>query len=441
MGTLAIIEPVAIAMGLGILVGLQREWAASQLAGIRTFPLLAALGALCGLLAMHYGGWIVAAGLAGVAVLMVVGNLSKMRLGQADPGVTTEAAALVMYAIGAALAADLTVPAVIVGGAVAVLLHIKDPLHGLVRRLGQADLKALIQFVLLALVVLPLLPDEGYGPFEVLNPFEIWLMVVLIVGLSLAAYVAHKLLSARTGTLLSGLLGGLISSTATTVSYARRVRNNPRAARVGAAVVMIASTIAFARVLFEIGVVARSSLPQLAPPLAAAMGLMLVLACVVYLRARRAAREDVPLQGDPADLKTALAFGVVYAAVIFAVAAAKHWLGPGALYAVATLSGLTDMDAITLSTARLDDRGALDAATGWRLILVASLANLALKGVAAAALGGRALAGRLAAPFGLALASGVAILLLWPNGSLDGAPAATPETSPAETSPETTQAR
>ena len=156
----------------------------------------------------------------------------------------------------------------------AVLLHFKAELHGAVKRLGDGELRAVMQFVLLALVVLPVLPDATFGPYAVFNPREMWLMAVLIVGLSLCGYIALKFFGERAGIVAGGLLGGLISSTATTVSWSRLTRGRPEAARAAALVIVIASTIVYGRVLAEIAAVSRPFLPVAAPPilaLAAAM--------------------------------------------------------------------------------------------------------------------------------------------------------------------------
>ncbi len=409
-----IVQQLAIALGLGLLVGLQREWAASHAAGIRTFALITLLGAVCALVSKLAGGWVLGGGLLAVGALMIAQNAIRAKTGEVDPGQTTEVAALVMFGVGAAVVLDWTAEAVVAGGAVALLLHWKKPLHSLVGRIGQREMRAIFRLVLIALVVLPVLPNRAYGPYQVLNPFKIWLMVVLICGISLGGYMAYKLVGARAGTVLGGVLGGLISSTATTVSYARRSRRAPGGAPLAALVVMIASTVVFARVGVEIAVVAPRILPQVLPQLGALMGLMALLSVGLYvLRGDEA--QGVPAGDDPSDLKAALGFGLLYAVVLFAVAVAKEHFGDSGLYVVAALSGLTDMDAITLSTAQLIhvDRVALD--TGWRMIVLGGLSNLVFKGLAVALLGHRRLLARVALVFGITLVGGIVLLVLWPS--------------------------
>lgn len=405
---------LAVALGLGLLVGMQREWADKQAAGIRTFPLITMLGTLSGLLAESYGGWAVAAGVLGLSAFFVISNAASIKADTAHPGITTEVAALVMFLVGAALAAGLVVPALAVGGAVAVLLQWKRPLHEFVGRIGESDLRAITRFVLIALVILPALPNQSYGPYGVLNPFEIWLVVVLIVGISLGAYVAYKLMGARGGAVLAGILGGLISSTATTVSYSRRARQLPDMGKLAAFVIVAASGTVFARVLLEIAVVAPETLDSLAPPILVMTGYMILIAVGMFFftQGQMQQAEEPP---PTADLTAAVVFGALYAAVLFGVAAAKEHLGDRGLYWVAAFSGLTDVDAITLSTAQMVKVAKVDPAAGWRLILVGTLANLVFKTGVLALLGGGTLLWRAGIPMLLALAGGGALLLSWPS--------------------------
>ncbi len=401
---------LAVALGLGLLVGLQRERAEPAVAGIRTFALITLFGAVAARLGMVFGGWIVVAGLVVVAAFVVTGNLMRA---EKDPGTTTEFTAVLMYGIGAWVVVGSMTVAVVLTGVVALLLHLREPLHELAGRISEKDIRGIMQLVLIALVILPLLPDETFGPYGVLNPFQIWWMVVLIVGLSLLGYVAYKLFGARAGAALAGVLGGLVSSTATTVSYARRSKEEPESSRLAALVVMIASAVVFARVLFEIAVVAWGSFAELAPPIAAMLGLAAALSAAVWIVDRKKEAEP-PEHENPAELKAAILFGIIYAVVILAVAWAKERFGTAGLYAVAGLSGLTDVDALTLSTARLVDSGRLDPANGWRAILLAALSNLVFKAGIVAVLGSRRMLARVAVLFGAAVAGGAVVFWMWP---------------------------
>jgi len=402
---------LGIALGLGLLIGLQRERTDARLAGFRTFPLVTVLGALCGLLAESYGSWIVAGGLTALALVIVGGNLPQLRGGAEHPGVTNEVTMLVMYSIGVYLMVGELAVAIAICGAVAVLLHLKPQLHSLAAKIVDRDFTAVMQFALISLVVLPVLPDRNFGPYDVLNPFRIWLMVVLIVGISLAGYVAYKLLGVRAGAWAAGVLGGLISSTATTVSVARRSAQAPGSAQLSAFVILVASAIVFLRVGILIGATAPAFLRTALLPLLA-MFLVLVLVGWSNLRGPDGRAGPLPEQGNPTELRSALVFGLLYAVVLLAVAAANAAFGDQGLYLAAVLSGLTDMDAITLSIAQLVSADEVAPATGWRLIMVAAMANLAFKTGVVAMLGDRRLLRRVAIGFGVAGAVGGGLLLL-----------------------------
>lgn len=405
---------LALALGLGLLVGFEREWAATRLAGIRTFPLVTLLGTLAALLAGAYGGWVLA------GAFVALGGIVWSASARTPPGehgegagITTEAALLVMFAVGAVVAQGPPVAGVAVAGATAVLLHWKRPLHDFVHRVGEADAQSVMQLVLVGLVILPALPDRAFDPFGVLNPFRIWSMVVLIVGISLAAYVAHRFVGADVGTVVAGVLGGLISSTATTVSYARRTRGAPDRVPSTALVLALSSAVQLPRVTLLAGAVGPTFLPQLAPPLLAMAAFIALLAAGTYVMTRRELGRS-EIDHAPSDLRAAVGFGLLYAVILLSVAAAKQWLGNKGLYAVAGLSGLADVDAITLSIVQLLKGGSIVPATGWRLILVGVMSNFVFKGIAAIALGDKRLRAWVIAIFGSALLFGAALLLLWP---------------------------
>ena len=412
---LSAVTPLLLAVALGLLVGMQREWAVDEVAGVRTFALITLAGAVTGRLSVEMGSWIVAAGLLAVTALVVTGNLGRMRNeSHSDHGVTTEVAALIMFGVGALLEYGATSASIVVAGSVAALLHWKQPLHARIEQLDRQDLDALIRLALIGLVILPVLPNRSFGPYQVLNPFQIWLMVVLIVGMSMLGYLAYALFGTRRGSVVSGVLGGLISSTATTVSYAKRTRSEPDRSPAAAVVVVLASVVVFGRVMVEIAVAAPNAVSQLIPPIAVMMAVMAAVA-VVLLRVDTPAEErETSDPSPPSDLRAAVTFGALYAAVLLAVALTRTHLGDEALYAVAAVSGLTDVDAITLSSAQMVRNGGLEASTGWRLILVGAMSNLVFKGGVVAVLGDRRLRARVLTAFVISFAAGVALLALWP---------------------------
>src|SRR5688572_29094812 len=199
-----LLKRLGIALGLGLIVGLQRERIGSPLGGFRTFPLVTLFGSLSGALSAEFGGWVLAAGIVTIGGLLFMGNLEHR---ERASGLTTEVAMLLMFAVGAFLVSGPIAVGVILGGTVAVLLHLKPQMHSLARRLEDPDFKAIMQFVLITLVILPILPNQKYGPYEVWNPYKIWLMVVLIVGISLGGYIIYKFFGQKAGTLAGGILG------------------------------------------------------------------------------------------------------------------------------------------------------------------------------------------------------------------------------------------
>lgn len=405
---------LSISLGLGLLVGTQRERVDAPLAGVRTFALITLLGTLTGMLALRLGPWVVIAGLVGVAITTAMGNVLYLKQTRADAGITTEIAILLMYGIGVYLVFGHLQVAVALGGGIAVLLHAKPFMHAFVKRLGETDMRVMMQFVLITLVILPVLPDASYGPFHVLNPRDIWRMVVLVVGISLAGYVAFKLYGPRAGIVVAGLMGGLISSTATTVSHARRASRAKAQVAAATLVVMLASTVVYVRVLVEIFVVAEPAFVQIAPPIAVMLIVSILLCITLWWRNRKLEIEAAP-HGNPTELKTAIVFGALYAVILLVVAAARHHLGDRGVYLAAGISGLTDMDAITLSTSRMSANGAVPAGVAWRAIVIATIANLVFKAGVVATLGGSALFRRIAFLFAIEIGVALALLIVWPG--------------------------
>jgi uncharacterized membrane protein (DUF4010 family) len=411
--TTELLSSFGTALGLGLLVGLQREWVHNRVAGIRTFALLSLFGALSGLLGIVYGGWVIATALIAFVSVVILGNLAELKSKQPDSGVTTEMAMLVMFAVGVITVLGHRLEAVVIAGTVMVLLQSKKPLHNMVRRIGEDDLREIARLALVALVILPVLPNREMGYLGVLNPFAIWLMVVLIVGMSLAAYLAGKFMGGNKGAALAGILGGLISSTAATASAARRSHAEGASGISLAAIAIIASAIVFVRVIGEVVITAPTHLKTMLPPLLAMMIWFGLLAAIVYRLSQKDGKPKSD-QSPPSELKSAVLFGLLYALVLVVVAAARQHFGPSGLYIAAALSGLTDMDAITLSTSRLVGAKHIDPDTGWRMILVGGMANVVFKMGLAAVLGARAFLKPVLLGMSASLLGGVAILALWP---------------------------
>lgn len=417
-----IFENLGISLVLGLLVGLQRQHIASPIAGFRTFPLIALLGTLAATFDTTRGDafGMAAVGFLALAAIVVVTKAYELRRGEGDPGITTEAAILLIYLVGAYLVHGDRIVAIAVGAGTAVLLQFKPELHGLAARLGDEDLRAIMTFVLITCVVLPVLPNTTYDlavPLNVLNPFEIWMMVVLMVGITLGSYLLYKFLGRDTGLLLGGLLGGAISSTATTMSHARRTRDSAESEHLSSVIIVIASTVVFARVMLEIAVVAPRHFSALASPIAIMMGSSLLPAGWMWLRVRSSTAQ-MPPQKNPTELRSALLFAVLYAGVLMGLAAAKLYAGGLGMFAVAAISGLTDLDALTLSTSRLvglpGETGGITASQGWRLIALAGVSNLCFKWFLCLSLGSWHFAARIGLIFAIPAMTGLLLIGLWP---------------------------
>lgn len=425
MNTQETVITLGISIGLGLLVGLQRERKGEEIAGIRTFALITLLGTITALVGSQLGiPWMIPIGAVAVAIVMAVGAFTKSQ-NKLGLGLTTEIAGLVMYMLGAYLVEGDRIAAVVAGGVVVLLLHWKNVLHGFVKKMGDQDFSAIMQFVLVALVILPVLPNRKLGPYGFFNPFETWLVVVMVVGMSLIGYVLYKLVPPTAGAILGGAVGGLVSSTATTVSYARRSRTQPAGTVLAVQAIMTANTISILRGMALLTIFARSHSMSLLPPLGAMAGTMAALTLIAWWL-KRNEKAELAHQANPTELKTGVVFGLIYSGVKFATAWGKATFGTAALYVIGAISGLTDLDAITISmseavrnfagpgAASQPASGAVDPSVAWRVVLTAILANLLFKGGTVMAIGNARLKKWIAVLFGAAMMAGAAILFIWP---------------------------
>lgn len=369
----------ALTLALGLIIGFQRERNESALAGIRTFPLFALSGFFCALLESAGTSFVVTGGLLALAGLISVMNIR--RAGEDKrPGLTTEISALFVFLMGAAFALLPRVELIVAaGGVCALLLHLKEPMHGLVSRMKWNEVHAVMQFVLVAFIIFPLLPDKAYDKYGVLNLQEIWLMVVLITGISMVSYTIQKLKNSRAGTVWTGALGGLISSTAATVTLSRTSAQEPKLVSVAPAII-IATGVAYVRVLSEILIVAPEIFGRILLPLSGILGIMIVSCTTAYYQISREKGAPPPPGGNPSQLKAAIVFGVLFAGILYLSSWTRSEFGEKGLYAVSLISGLIDVDAITLSTTQLIKNHTITSDLGWRLIVVAFFSNVVFKG-------------------------------------------------------------
>jgi uncharacterized membrane protein (DUF4010 family) len=398
-------------LAIGLLIGLERERNPSAKAGLRTFALVAMFGTLCALLSSKLDTpWILIAGLLAVAGMIIAAYHNKS-VEADDPGTTTVIALLLCYGLGAMIWFGLAKLAVMLAIVVTALLYFKPELRGMSQRLTRSDLVAVLQFSVLTFIVLPILPDQNYGPYQAFNPHQAWLMVVLISGISLAGYTALHVVGTRYGAPLLGFLGGLVSSTATTLLYAKNSKNNPAMSQLAAAIIVIASMVVLLRLLVLSAVVAYEALSGLLPVLAGGFLFGLVVALYNWRKTINATKLNIPETANPAELRTALGFGLLYVVVLLGAAWMQDFAGSRGLYAVALVSGLTDVDAITLSSLRLFNLGQLNEHQAVTSITLAFIANLTFKFGMVIFIGGKNLARYVATGFG-AIALGMLIGLV-----------------------------
>lgn len=434
---------IAVAVASGALIGAERQQAqlaitrpeeapteagsrrqAPDFGGIRTFPLIALLGALGALVRPFAGMWLLGGLLLGVIAFIAVSHAWSGRRG--DIGISSEVAALVTYMLGALALMNDLVPDdsqryLLVAGCAATtlaLLALKQPMHQFVGRISADDIYATTKFLMLGLIVLPVLPNQAYGPLHVLNPFKIGMMILLVAGISFTGYLASRLVGQDRGLLLTGFLGGLVSSTAVTLTYAGKAKKESRLAPLCAVAIVVACSTMFGRIVAVVAVVDRALLSTLAWSLGTMATVGFLASVGLYVKTNQTAKkddagEDAPSNAEkggvalrnPFELKQAVTFGLLYGGVLFVAKAAQTYLGTGGLYASAILAGLTDVDAITLSVTDLH-RSGLETPVAATAITLAAVTNTIVKSTMAVTIGGAALGKAVAPILGGALVAG-----------------------------------
>ncbi len=412
-----LIGPIFASAGLGALIGLIRQWSEQvekehrpDFGGVRTHTLWAILGCISAevsrdFLPLAFPLVIVAV----TAHLVAAGWNSNHANG---PGSTTFAGSLLTLFTGALVAWDQLQVAIVVGALTMVLTGLKQPIHAWTQAFTAADIRGTLQFVAVTGVILPLVPDKDFGPFDGFNPFSTWMMVVLISGLGFGGYVAMRLLGSRAGILVTSFLGGLASSTALTLSFSKCSKEQPRLSLEYSLAVIIASTVMLPRVIILVGVVN----PQLAWTLVPAF-LVTALPAAVYalwfLFQKRTKHKlnEPPMLRNPLGLLTAIKFAALYAAVAFLVKAATALNWQSGVLPLSFISGLTDTIAISLSVADGQKTGELDMSLAAKAIIIATAANSLLKASLAVGLGSPSLKFQVALILGLTALTGASTLL------------------------------
>ncbi len=378
------------ALGLGVLLGLERERSKTPtgFAGVRTFGLCALTGAVAAFLdGVLARPWLAVGLFVAVAALVVVSYAVSAQRGEL--GITTEVSALLAFLMGFLCVSGYVMIAAGLAVASGGVLALKEWLHRLAGRIEPEDVEATLKFAIVSIIVLPLVPNESFGPapLDVVNPYRIWLMVVLISGLNFASYVLVKVVGTEHGIGLTGLLGGLVSSTAVTLGFAQRSREEPAQAAALGLGVLVAWTVMFARVVVLVGAVAPGLAPRVAVAMAA-LGVPCLASCwLVWRRQRTKETASVSAGANPFALGQAIRFGLLFGAITFVAKAAQVYLGDAGLYLAGAIAGLTDVDAIALSMAQLAAATPEGGAVAARTIMIAVASNTLFKAGMAVFLG------------------------------------------------------
>ena len=375
------------ALVIGALIGLEREFYqqkedAPDFAGIRTFSLIALLGSVSSFLANDFGIILAALALGGLILMTTVSYSGALVRSRTETGITTEVAAILTFLFGVLVMGDHAFVAIALAVITSLLLTFKGKLHGFIRNMSLDDIHVTLQFALVAAVILPLLPNRTIDPWGLLNPFQIWLMVVFVSGIGFSGYVLMKVLGPSQGVNLMGILGGLASSTATTISFSSTSREYPQMAHHYARAVVLASTVMFPRVLFLILVIH----PPLALKVIIPFTLMLITGVIyIFVIQKSKLIETDTIHPEykitnPLKLSTAIKFGLLFAFVLIVVEYSQTFLGSSGVYLASFITGLTDVDAITLSVTRLAQSAQLSSDVAGIAVIIAALMNTVSKG-------------------------------------------------------------
>jgi uncharacterized membrane protein (DUF4010 family) len=382
-----VVRNFLLALAIGALVGIEREKHKTaehpeSFGGLRTFILLALAGAISAWLSQQLQSpWLFLLTAFAVLALVLTSYILENRL-QPALGLTTEISAVIVCLLGGAVMYGQAELAVVLAILTSAILTFKQPLHGLVSQIDSSDLYAAIKLLLATFIVLPLLPNTSIDPWQALNPFKLWLLVILMSALSLAGYLATRWLGEAKGTAITGFTGGLVSSTAVTLSFARQSKSetDPAASAMLASGILLAWLVMFLRILMMVALVYYPLLAQIWLPLVIMAVVTLGFAGYCFWQGqqrRQLQQRQVPLT-NPFSLWEASKFGLLFAAVLLAVKLAEHYLPVQSLYLLAAVAGLTDVDAITLSMTELARQGsALELVSV--AVIIAALSNTLVK--------------------------------------------------------------
>ena len=397
---------------IGLLIGLERERSHGKtealFAGIRTFPILALSGYIAAFAADH------GAPLVLPATLLVIGSLAALsywRSSSQHPGATTEVLALLAPLLGALVQWGQAPLAAAIGVVTTLLLTQKAPLHKIAGNISEEEIVAILKFGLVAVVLVPLLPSRPMGPYGAIVPCQVGIVVLILSGVSLLAYLFVKLLGDRAGWVLAGLFGGMVSSTAVTLSFSGKARGAPVVSRPLAIGLILASTVLYLRSLLLVTIFDRELAVYLAPRLVALFAVGAAFAAILFRKKEKGDAEKPPL-GNPVELGRALSLALLFTGILVLSRAAEAWLGAGGLWLTGAVGGLIDVDSVAIAVARLHRQGFAPVESAGAAILLATLSNAVLKSGVVLVIGGAKLARIVLPAFAILVAGTAAILAL-----------------------------
>jgi uncharacterized membrane protein (DUF4010 family) len=402
---------LGIALGLGLLIGLERGWRERErsegmrIAGLRTYGLIGLLGGLSALLARQAGPALI--GFVFIALtLILLAAYSKNQNQLEDIGITSEIASMLTFILGALTVFGHVVPAASAAVVATLLLGFKPLLHGWISKLDQRELEATLKLLLISVVLLPVLPDQGYGPWQMLNPYHVWWMVVLIAGISYLGYFAIRIAGDRHGPVVTGVFGGLVSSTVVTINLARFAKNDHSRRNALAAGILTACATMFVRTLLLTSILNYALFRQLLVSMSAMSAFTYLAALLLWLKTEteRDGAGDIPLE-NPFQLGMALKFGAFLSVIMLLSKFLQIRFGDAGAYVAASLSGMADVDPVTLSMARMIQQG-LPITVAARAVFIAVAVNSGFKGLMSGVIGGRAMGFRVAGPLAASILIG-----------------------------------
>jgi len=409
---------LGMALAVGIMLGVERGWETrgvpdgTRIAGVRGFALMGLLGGLWGLLGLEAGELAMGLGFAAFVSLIVAAHVMQLRSNPGERSIAAGLAALVTFALGALAAYGHLAAAAAAGVVTLALLSLKAPLHRFVALIEPAEMKAAVQLLLISVVLLPVLPNQGFGPEQSLNPFRIWWVVVLIAAIGFVGYTTIAVAGARIGAMLTAAFGGMASSTALSLTFARMGQETPALQRLLAAGVAVASSIMALRILLLAAVLNPTLLIALAPPMGAMAVVGFAGGTALWLGARDVGMSTATPVANPFQLWTAIKFALFMAAVMLFAALMHRWYGDGGVYLVAAVSGLADVDAITVSMSRVVEQGSMGLRAATLAVCIAAIVNTLVKAGIVVAVGGLTMGRRVTlVAVAMSVASGIALAL------------------------------